>query len=93
MKPYDDPRVRRAIRLAVDRKAMVELAAGGAGVVGCDTPVGPKDQYRSPRTCAQDIARAKALLAEAGFPNGIEFDLHVSTVESVWPTLAEAFQQ
>ena len=93
MKPYDDPRVRRAIRLAVDRKAMVELAAGGAGVVGCDTPVGPKDQYRSPRTCAQDIARAKALLAEAGFPNGIDLEIPVSTLQPEWPSMAEAFQQ
>jgi peptide/nickel transport system substrate-binding protein len=93
MKPYDDPRVRRAIRLAVDRKAMVELAAGGAGVIGCDTPVGPKDQYRSPRTCAQDIPRAKALLAEAGFPNGIDLEIPVSTLQPEWPAMAEAFQQ
>lgn len=93
MKPYDDPRVRRAIRLAVDRKAMVELAAGGAGVIGCDTPVGPKDQYRSTRTCAQDIPRAKALLAEAGYPNGIDLEIPVSTLQAEWPAMAEAFQQ
>ena len=46
MKPFDDVRVRRAVRLAVDRKAMLGLATGGAGTVGCDTPVGPRDQYR-----------------------------------------------
>ena len=92
-KPWDDPRVRRAVRMAVDRKAMVDLAAGGAGVIGCDTPVGPKDQYRSTKNCAQDIAGAKALLAEAGYPNGIDLELPVSTLQDVWPAMAEAFQQ
>jgi peptide/nickel transport system substrate-binding protein len=93
LKPWDDVRVRRAVRLAVDRKAMMTFAAGGAGAVGCDTPVGPTDQYRWTKTCNQDIAKAKALLAEAGYPNGIDFDVHVSTVEGVWPAMAEVFQQ
>jgi peptide/nickel transport system substrate-binding protein len=93
MKPFDDVRVRRAVRLAVDRRAMLNLAAGGAGTVGCDTPVGPRDMYRSTKTCAPDIARAKALLAEAGFPNGLDMELNVATIEAVWPAMAEAFQQ
>lgn len=93
LKPWDDPRVRRAVRLAVDRKAMLELAGGGAGQVSCDTPVGPTDQYRLVRTCGQDIAKAKALLAEAGYPNGLEFEMHVSTLEATWPAIAETFQQ
>lgn len=93
MKPFDDVRVRRAIRLAVDRKGMLNLAAGGAGTVGCDTPVGPRDQYRSTKTCDPDIARAKALLAEAGYPGGLDMELNVATIEAVWPAMAEAFQQ
>jgi ABC-type transport system substrate-binding protein len=74
--------------LGLDQKVL-----NGGGVVGCDTPVGPRDQYRSDRQCAQDIAGAKKLLAEAGYPDGITFDLNVSTVESIWPTIAEVFQQ
>lgn len=70
MKPFDDVRVRRAIRLAVDRKALIDLAAGGLGTIACDTPVAPTDMYRWNGTCNQDIAKAKALLAEAGFPTG-----------------------
>lgn len=94
-KPFDDPRVRKAMRLAVDRKAMLEIAAGAdGGSTACDTPVGPKDQYRATdMSCPQDIAGAKALLAAAGYPNGIDIELLTSTVESVWPTIAETFQQ
>jgi peptide/nickel transport system substrate-binding protein len=93
MKPWSDVRVRKAVRLAVDRKALLELAGGGLGSLACDTPVGPADQYRWNSTCNQDIAKAKALLAEAGFPNGIDFELPVSTVEGVWPAMAEVYQQ
>jgi peptide/nickel transport system substrate-binding protein len=83
------------MRMAVDRKAMLEIVAGAdGGSIACDTPVGPKDQYRATdMSCPQDIAGAKALLAQAGFPNGIDIELFTSTVESVWPTIAETFQQ
>lgn len=94
VKPFDDPRVRRALRIAADRKALLALTAGAdGGVISCDTPVAPKDQYRWNGTCEQDIAGAKKLLAEAGFPNGIDIELMTSTVEAVWPTIAEAYQQ
>ncbi len=96
-KPFDDVRVRQAIKAAVDRKAMLDLAASGGGEIGCDTPVGPTDQYRVvydvAKDCPQDIAKAKALLASAGYPNGIDIELNVATIEAVWPAIAEAFQQ
>ena len=93
VKPFNDVRVRKAIRLAVDRKAMLDLAAGGLGSLSCDTPVGPADQYRWHSTCNQDIPKARALLAEAGYPTGIDLEIPVSTVEGVWPAMAEVFQQ
>ncbi len=93
MPPFDDRRVRKAVRLAADREALVQLILGGEGTVSCDTPVGPADQYRRDAECPQDIEGAKALLAEAGYPDGIEFDVHVTTLEPSWPALAEAYQQ
>ena len=43
----DDPRVRKAMRMAADREALLALVEGGNGTVTCDTPVGPTDQYRA----------------------------------------------
>lgn len=90
--PFDDPRVRLALRLAADRKEMVDLVMGGGAVISCDSPVGPRDQYRATLECPKDIERAKALLAEAGYPDGLDVELYVSTVEPTWPVLAEVYQ-
>lgn len=91
--PFDDPRVRMALRLAADRQGMVDLVMGGGAVIACDSPVGPGDQYRAEIDCPQDIERARALLAEAGYPDGLEIDLHVATLEPTWPILAEVYQE
>jgi len=90
--PFNDPRVRMALRLAADREELVQLVLGGFGVVSCDNPVSPNDQYRAEMSCPQDIPRARALLAEAGFADGIDVDVYVSTIESTWPAMVEAYQ-
>lgn len=90
--PFDDPRVRRALRMVADRQGMVDLVMGGGAVVACDSPVGPLDQYRAQMECPQDIEGAKALLAEAGYSDGVDIDIHVATIESTWPVLAEVYQ-
>ena len=93
VEPFSDVRVRQAVRLAADREELVALVLGGEGVVACDTPVEPNDQYRADLSCPQDIERAKELLAEAGYLDGIDIDVHVATLEPTWPTLAVAYQQ
>ena len=65
----------------------------GAATVSCDTPVAPSDQYRLNMKCPQDIKQAKKLLKEAGYPDGIEKVIHVSTKEPTWPTIGEVLQQ
>ncbi len=92
VEPFDDPRVRQAMRLAADRQLLVDLVLGGGGLVACDAPVAPTDQYRAELSCERDVDRAKALLTEAGYPDGLEVDVHVSTLDSTWPTLAVAYQ-
>ena len=90
--PFDNVRVRRALRMAVDREEMLKLALDGGGIVSCDTPVAPSDQYRADMECARDVEGAKALLAEAGYPDGLTIKLHVAAVDAAWEAMALVFQ-
>ena len=92
--PFTDPRIRKAVRIAVDRGEMVKLLAGeGHAIVTCDNPVKANDPYRADIDCPQDIEGAKKLLADAGYPDGIEFDLHTSNLEANMVRFAEVYQQ
>lgn len=78
--PGADERVRRAFRLATDRQAIFERTQFGYGAVGRDLPIGPVfGRYYSEDTPlpARDVAGAKQLLAEAGYPDGLEMTLYV----------------
>lgn len=91
--PFDDPRVRKAVRIAVDRQVMVDLVAGpGDGTVACDHPVWAGDPYQADMDCPRDVAEARRLLAEAGYPDGIEFDLYTSDKDPHWVSMAEVYQ-
>jgi peptide/nickel transport system substrate-binding protein len=73
-KPFDDVRVRRAVIHAVNRNQMIATIFGGVGVA-FDPPFGPGITGFDPQTMGRlsypyDTAKAKALLAEAGLPNG-----------------------
>ena len=75
-KPFTDRRVRRALMMAVDRKVLIEGAYSGLG-----TPIGshfsPTDPGYKDMTgvVPYDLGKAKALLAEAGFPNAFSFTM------------------
>ena len=92
--PFTDARLRKALRIATDRQALVDLVLGpGGGIVTCDHPVWTGDQYRAPFDCQPQVEEAKRLLAEAGYADGIEFDLTTSNIDPRFITLAEVYQQ
>lgn len=77
--PFTDPRVRQAFNHAIDKEAIVEFVLGGAGRVS-DAAMAPGVfGYAATGTYDYDPARARALLAEAGFPDGMEVTLHSPT--------------
>ncbi|WP_336488003.1 ABC transporter substrate-binding protein [Methylobacterium nigriterrae] len=74
--PFDDVRVRRAINLAIDRRAIVEGAYGAAGIVARGPlPPGLWATDADLPEIAFDRAEAQRLLAEAGHAEGFETDL------------------
>jgi peptide/nickel transport system substrate-binding protein len=73
--PFGDVRVRQAIAKAIDRTPIIESAVFGHGV-GVDTVFAPSFWAGFDREVpAPDIEGAKALLAEAGYPDGFETTL------------------
>jgi len=71
--PFKDPRVRKAMRLAVDSKKVLEISYLGLGAPGEHHHVAPihPEYYKLP-PMSQNIAEAKKLLADAGVPNGFD---------------------
>src|SRR3546814_19289679 len=70
-KPFDDPRVRRALRLAVDVEAVTRLALRGFGEPAEHHLVAPVHPGYSPLPAmGYRPEEARALLAEAGQPIG-----------------------
>ncbi len=94
MAPFTDPRVRQAVALSLDRPAMVQALIAGNGHVGNDNPFAPK--FASTNTSVpqrtQDIAKAKALLAAAGHPNGFSTTLTTGQQQET-PQLAQVIAQ
>ena len=76
--PFDDPKVRQAVAHAIDRQAIIDGAMFGYG-----TPIGTHFAPHNPAyvdltgQSAHDPEKARALLAEAGYPDGFETTLHL----------------
>ncbi|MBI6630455.1 ABC transporter substrate-binding protein [Pontibaca salina] len=91
--PFDDARVRKAIRMSADRDVLGKLVFGEDNyITNCDHPVWPGDQYRADIACERDIEGAKALLAEAGFADGLTVELFVSDITEGAVRMAEVLQ-
>jgi peptide/nickel transport system substrate-binding protein len=74
-----DNRVRRALKLATSQQALVDAVRPGLGSLGNGfTPVGPAfGMYHLVRPAFTDTRKARALLAEAGYGEGLEITLTV----------------
>jgi oligopeptide transport system substrate-binding protein len=72
-KPLNDPRVRQAISMVIDRQLLVDkITRAGEPPAQSLVPPGTAG-YQPPEGLPRDIAKARQLLAEAGYPGGKGF--------------------
>lgn len=102
--PFDDPRVRQALSLAVDRDAYLKLVTGGEGGVGMIGGFSPPGTAfaLSPAQLREvpgyrdfenaDLVTARSLLVDAGIPDGFELSIMVRGDVPVWVNSALFFQ-
>ena len=92
-KPFDDKRVRQAVALCMRRPELIKGLLGGVGDMGNDhvvAPVFPVKTDLPQRTW--ELAQAKQLLAEAGYPDGFDIDLYTANYLEL-PQYAQLIEQ
>jgi len=89
--PFDDVRVRQAMRLIVDRPQMITQVLSGFGFVGNDLYAPFDSGYDTLPQRHQDISQAKSLLKAAGHQN-LSVDLHTTNGASGMVELATVFK-
>ncbi len=88
--PWKDNRVRQALKLCQNREKILSLAYFNQGLQGQDVHVYPKHpEYAEIATPKYDPEKAKALLTDAGFPDGLDIKLAVGTG---WPDIVSYAQ-
>lgn len=93
--PGNVPEVVEAMKLATDRQAIFEFVLLGFGGEGRDSPIGPTygDYFTTETPLPErDPERARELLRQAGFPNGLDLTLHVPNSGNR-PDFAQVLQQ
>lgn len=92
--PFDDVRVRQAMKLAVDRDLVLNRVFLGHGTKSGDVPVLPTNPGYPDKTLGErDVKKAKQLLAEAGYPKGIDVVLDVAPLRAGMVDMAVVFAE
>jgi len=90
-KPFTDVKVRQAVNYAIDTSRIQKLLGGQAKALNQILPEGMPGHQADKQYYTYDPAKAKQLLAEAGFPNGFKVTFYGHNVDP-FPKLAQAVQ-
>jgi len=90
-KPFDNVQVRQALSWAINRERLCKLQSGEAEPLWQFLPQGMPGAEPGKRYYGYDPAKAKQLLAQAGFPNGFSTTLYCHNVDP-FPKLAQSIQ-
>ena len=92
--PFDNIKIRQALKMVVDRQAMIDTVLLGFGEPGADNPVPlPSPASFTKEAPKQDIEGAKKLLAEAGHANGLKLDLYTAEGVPGMVRMAQVFAE
>jgi oligopeptide transport system substrate-binding protein len=91
-KPFDDKRVRQAVNYAINKARIVQLINGRADVTNQILPPGMAGYDKDYKGYGYDVAKAKELLAQAGYANGFSTELYVTNTDPD-PRIGQAMQQ
>jgi peptide/nickel transport system substrate-binding protein/oligopeptide transport system substrate-binding protein len=92
MKPFNNPLVREAVSYAINRSALLKYVNGLGQVATGFIPPGVKGYTAANLVNPLNVAKAKALLAKAGFPNGFTTSMYSWNTQP-WTNLDTALQQ
>ncbi|MBK9703182.1 MAG: glutathione ABC transporter substrate-binding protein GsiB [Betaproteobacteria bacterium] len=92
-KPFDNPKVRQAINYAINKEALAKVAFNGFAFPAEGATPGGVAYHVKTGPWPYDVAKAKALLAEAGYPNGFETELWSAYNHSTAQKVIQFLQQ
>ena len=93
--PFDNKLVRKAMQAATDRNGILQGAQFGRGSVAYDHPITTTDPVFN-EDCKPpdyDPELARSLLAEAGYPDGIDVTLYTSTAGAAMVEMSTVFKE
>ncbi|MDR3322468.1 MAG: ABC transporter substrate-binding protein [Synergistaceae bacterium] len=91
--PTADVKVRRAIAMAINKEAIVKTVLFGYGTTADSFISSAVTYYSKPQVPEYDVEAAKALLAEAGYPDGFEATLTTVSGNAVYEQMATMIKE